>query len=133
MSTTLDTFAFPDGVAWLDRYSAPSIVGDVTILADGNALFETADRVTGRPITLATIQMAGGYAGLFSSDQVDALVALHEEEALRTLTIGAHSFSVRWDRGAADDGLLIQELVPVAAGYSMAGKVYSVTARFRTA
>lgn len=129
---TLDTFTFPAGVGWIDRRDHSVIVGSSSVSITGAIIFETGALQAGRPITLATIRLGSGYAGLFTRQQVDAIAALHAAEAERTLTISQESFTVRFDREAANGGLTVNELVPISAEYQFEELVYSVTCNLRT-
>jgi hypothetical protein len=130
---TLDTFTFPDGVGWIDRRAHSVIVGSRSVSITGAIVFETGALQAGRPITIATMSLGGGYAGLFTKDKADEIAALHGVEAVRTITIGQESFTVRFDRDAPNGGLTVNELVPISAEFQFEEFVYSVTCNLVTA
>jgi hypothetical protein len=132
---TLDDFSYPAGSVWIDRWERKPIVGRHETLLQGRALFETAEVVTGLPITIGTqpfFGLANHYCGLFTYDESLAIKTLYDEpDAIRTLVIGDESFPVRFDR-SNNQGIVIVELAPVAAWSYWPDRIYSVTTRFRT-
>jgi hypothetical protein len=129
---TLDTFTFPEGITWPNKRAFSPQVGRVETLITGRLAFQTATLSFGRPIILESGGLAEGYCGLFTAAQADALKALYDApDQVRTLTIGADVFSVRFDRGGGT-GLEVEALAPIAAGYDWSQRIYRVTARFLT-
>lgn len=132
MAVTLDTFSFPAGMRWANRFAQSQIVGTDSVLLTGHTVFETDTRVGGLAITLESYQINGGWSGLFTLDQVEYLQDLHAVEAVRTLTIGTKAFQVRFDRSGTGRGLEIDELIQSNAEQMFSQAIYAVTARFLT-
>jgi hypothetical protein len=131
MSTvTLDSFTFPDGVVWLNRHGFSPIVHEHTQLLTGALLVEQSELLAGRQIVIQSGQVDGDYCGLFDLADLTALKALYATDPERTLTIGAESFDVLFDRSG--QGLEVEELVTVEAGSLWPDRIYRVTATFVT-
>ena len=129
---TIDSLALPENLVWTDRWAFSPIVSTITQTLDGGLVIENSIMQAGRPITLETVRIGDGYAGLFTEAEAAALKGVYEvqDDPQHTLTIGSESFPVRFNR--TEGGLEIRPLAPTSAAQLRAGKVYSVRIRFIT-
>ena len=122
---TLDAITLPWDLEWPERYKWDPWVHSSAYAADGELILEAAERQAGRPIVLK----GSVSQGWITREALAALTAKRDgAEADMTLTIGADSFTVRWDR--ANGAIEATPLHNRSAAYPQDGDVFSLTLRF---